>query len=480
VGRFKQTLKKLPVGLKDPEISGKVLGLYALICAGGLCLMVYKFLGERELGGAVAPVLWVLMLLLALPWLFAAPFLFWGTRRPLRGFFTDPRVWALTAVGVVGLVVGDLAGADASPVRFLIHLAVGLVSAGLMISGLILALQIRFTKLEEVEKRGWQEDTKNIKSLDWQYVWFKELSSWEKWKFCLVLFGSAAGLMAALFVLGMSEHYVAAALVIVSYAAMGTYYERVLVRGLFLEKKRHLFELQAARQMQMSLRPAADPKMEGLDIAGASIPAEEVGGDLYDYFVPTGPQAAVGITLADVSGKGMKAAIATVLVSGMMKTEYLRSGGPAQILGSVNRALTGALEAHGFVAMQVLTLAPREKIAHYTNAGQVYPLLRRGGKLQYFSGSALPLGIAGESEYKDASVSLETGDVLLLVSDGITEAMNEKRELFGFERLEATLLGLPSDVSARSMLESILAQVRAFAGKAKQHDDMTLVVVKVK
>jgi sulfur transfer complex TusBCD TusB component (DsrH family) len=479
VGRFERTLTKLSGGIKDPEISGKVLGLYALICCGGLCLMVYKVLGEQEVGGAVAPVLWVLMLLLTLPWLFAAPFLLWGTRRPLRGFFTDLRVWFLTAVGVVGLVIGDLAGADASPARFFVHLGVGLASAGLMIVILDLALQIRFTKLEEVEKRGWQGDTKNIKGLDWQYVWFREMSPLERWHYCLSLTIGGVGLLVALMILATSGHYYASGLLILAWVLPLHYYEVVQLRSLFLEKKKHLFELQAARQMQMSLMPKEDPRPEGLDIVGLSLPAEEVGGDLYDFFEAGTTDGSVGIVVADVSGKGMKGAIATVLVSGMLRSEYRRSGKPSEILDCLNRALEGSLESHGFVAMQILTVAPRQKVAHYANAGQVPPLLRRKGNIQYLGEGALPLGIAGFACYEDVTVVLEGGDILLLLSDGIVEAMNEEHVLFGFERLEAAVLALAQELPARAMADSFLAQVRAFAGKAKQHDDMTLVVVKV-
>jgi len=381
----------------------------------------------------------------------------------------------LTALLVTGLALSALLGKLSDLRNFLIVLA----ASAAAIFGFVYTKQRREEVLARAESKGWNLSPKEQSDLEFDVLLLRNMTPRQRVLFNVMLAAAVFTVCIVFFVLcAFDKHYVLGGWFMVVVISVTMYFYRILSKE-FVKKNQLANELQTARQMQISLMPAADPKTEGLDIAGISVPAEEVGGDLYDYFEPVGLPGTIGIAVADVSGKAMKAAIATVLVSGMLRSEYGRTGVPSDILRNVNHSLRGGLEAHGFVAMQILTLAPREMIAHYTNAGQVYPLLRRGGEIQYFGGSALPLGIAGEAEFKDASVSLEAGDVLLLVSDGITEAMNERRELFGFERLETTLLGLPSGLSARAMLDSVLSQVRAFAGKAKQHDDITLVVVKV-
>jgi|GEM_PF-2045370 len=484
--------KECSMLLEDPEAKKKCLAFYALTCGciffWGLEPIVEEWKPWRAFSN------WSpmseMVVSFALPFLLAFPFLLWlwKSASPCRGLLRDWRSWFFTAAGLTGIVLRGLVGEGMGVLELCLAAAIAALVWSFMVLSFVLIPPLQKGRLERLEKHEWHAEGTDapLKGLgygvDWQQMWWKEMSRREKWAWCLIYPSAFAGMFAAMVALALTDNAVNAAVGLINFLLFMNLviYDQSYVMGrMFHEKKRHLFELQAARQMQLSLMPARDPDVEGLDIAGVSIPAEEVGGDLYDYFEPSGSQGSVGITVGDVSGKAMKAAIATVLVSGMLRSEYGRAGSPSDILRNVNHSLRGGLEAHGFVAMQVLTLAPRERIAHYTNAGQVYPLLRRGGKLQYFSGSTLPLGIAGESEYKDTSVSLEAGDVLLLVSDGITEAMNDKRELFGFERLETTLLGLPSELPARGMIDSILSQVRAFAGKAKQHDDMTIVVIKV-
>jgi sulfur transfer complex TusBCD TusB component (DsrH family) len=477
--------------LKRPEVKKEALALYAWICGCSLLLGLENMLGGwllwRDFTNR-APLIGSLVALVA-PLLIPVPLLVWIWRgaAPERGLFRDWRAWLATAGGVLGLFLVEFENEGSSPwyeevppgMMAIFTLLIGAFIWAILVLGVSLVPRLGKTYLERAERRGWRPERHSKVGLEWQQVWWKEMSARERWACGLIYFLAFVGVMVAYFILALSDHFGAAIALFCSFGAVVMYDQAYVMGGMFHEKKRHLFELQAARQMQLSLMPAKDPDVEGLDISGVSIPAEEVGGDLYDYFEPSGPPGSVGITVGDVSGKAMKAAIATVLVSGMLRSEYGRAGGPSEILRNLNHSLRGGLEANGFVAMQILTLAPRERIANYTNAGQVYPLLRRGGKLRYFGGGALPLGIAGEAEFKDASVLLEAGDVLLLVSDGITEAMNEQRALFGFERLETALLGLPGGLSARGMIDSILAQVRTFTGKAKQHDDMTIVVVKV-
>jgi sigma-B regulation protein RsbU (phosphoserine phosphatase) len=117
----------------------------------------------------------------------------------------------------------------------------------------------------------------------------------------------------------------------------------------------------------------------------------------------------------------------------------------------------------------------------FSNAGQMQPLLRRNGQIESLKvdGAHLPLGMAEDVEYNELKISLQSGDMVVFYTDGIPEAMNAKNEMFGFERLEAIVKEIDGELSAKQIAAKIVDKVSEFAGSAKQHDDMTVVVVNV-
>ncbi len=249
-----------------------------------------------------------------------------------------------------------------------------------------------------------------------------------------------------------------------------------------LERERLRSELETAREMQMGLMPSAAPDLPGYDIAGVCLPAMEVGGDYYDYIRIDGEDNALAIAVADVSGKGMKAAMTAVMISGMLHAEAIDRTNSAEVLIRINRPLHRKSDRRMFAAMLYGILDPGKKQFSFTNAGQMPPLLLRSGKVSAISshGPRLPLGATPEVNYARRSLELASGDQLLLFTDGINEARNGDRYLFGEERLELALAESARAPSASAALEMIHDRIREFTGEEPPHDDITMVLLRVR
>jgi len=241
-------------------------------------------------------------------------------------------------------------------------------------------------------------------------------------------------------------------------------------------------ELKLAHDVQMSLMPKGHPQVQGLDIAGMSVPAREVGGDFYDYSCLGGNDTKLGIPVFDVSGKGMQAAMSAVFTSGAFASEAKQSSSPAEILTRLNRSVCSHSRRGHFVAFLLVAVDQQTRNLTFANAGQTRPVLRSGGTVQTLDsvGVHFPLGMKEDSLYEERTVQLQPGDALFLLTDGFTDAMNSQDEMFGTERIERMLTDPRLDgLSAQQMMDFIADEVRTHVGSAPQHDDMTMVVVKV-
>ena len=240
-------------------------------------------------------------------------------------------------------------------------------------------------------------------------------------------------------------------------------------------------ELRIAHDVQLSLMPRENPVVEGLDIAGLSLPAREVGGDLFEYASPDGNQGQLVVAVSDVSGKGMHAAMAAVFTSGAFAGEVRRGGSPSEMLRRMNRAVWGHSQRGQFVAFLLAEVDARSRRLTFSNAGQTRPLLRSGAAIEWLDapGVHFPLGLQQESSYEERVVELRPRDLVVLLTDGVTEAMDTRRELYGSERLEALLKELPADASSGEVLEAVRASVSQHAGSAPQHDDITIVAIRL-
>ena len=238
-------------------------------------------------------------------------------------------------------------------------------------------------------------------------------------------------------------------------------------------------ELEDARQIQQSLLPEKPPQIQGFDIAGTSLPAREVSGDFLDYLSLGGN---VGIALADVTGKSVKAAMVAAMTNGMLHAEVRGQreiwNSPKAILSQLNIAL-GPRLIHGmFAAMSLGILQTAEKRLLLSGAGMPYPILKRGEKIQEIEVSGLPLGITDDAEYQESSINLEAGDLVTLYSDGVIEATSEADEMYQTERLLEVVKQANADISAQEMVDLIVEDVTEFSGGVEPSDDITIVSLK--
>lgn len=234
-------------------------------------------------------------------------------------------------------------------------------------------------------------------------------------------------------------------------------------------------EVQDARELQQRMMPAQMPQVESLEISGFSIPCEAVGGDYYDCFRTAWGE--IAFVIGDVSGKGVPGALLMANLAGLLKTEARRRESPAQTVERINRRLCEMRRPERFITFCLARIDPLTGGLTYCNAGHAGCfVIRADGHAEEMIAGGLPLGIRPQANYQEGRLSLRSGDLLLLYTDGITERRNGEDE-FGSERLH-TLVARGRRRSARALQESILSAVHSHA-PGPLEDDTTLLVVKV-
>jgi len=251
------------------------------------------------------------------------------------------------------------------------------------------------------------------------------------------------------------------------------------------EKKRLEEELRIAREIQMSLLPAGPLHMPGLSVTALCVPAREVGGDYYDFFRLSDRR--LGVLIADVAGKGTSAALYMAELKGLVLSLSQVWSSPREMLIQANRILADNLDSRAFITMTYAVLDLEARRITYARAGHT-PLIYvpgRGGGAQVLvpNGMVVGLRLPGAEEkfgelLEEWTLPIETGDVFVLYTDGISEAMNPESDLFGDARLSA-LVGEHHHLESAELRERILREVQAFVAGADQHDDMTMVLIKV-
>lgn len=243
------------------------------------------------------------------------------------------------------------------------------------------------------------------------------------------------------------------------------------------EKERYTRELEIAKEIQDTFLPESAPDIPGIGIAGATIPAMEIGGDFYD-FIPAG-EGRWGMVMADVSGKGISAALFMALSRTLLHVSGMTSPDPAAAVRTANRWIFGDSRSSMFVTVFYGVLDPERLRFSYVNAGHNPPVLVREDGAQELSGSrGIALGVVADVAIAATDLDLRHGDLLVLYTDGVTEAFNDRDEAFGEDRLRA-FLQKNRKKPAQAILDCLVAEIRAFTGSAPQSDDITLVVVKV-
>jgi sigma-B regulation protein RsbU (phosphoserine phosphatase) len=252
------------------------------------------------------------------------------------------------------------------------------------------------------------------------------------------------------------------------------------------EKKRLEEELRIARQIQMSLLPRGPLEFSGIGVTALCVPAREVGGDYYDFFRLGGDR--LGVLIADVSGKGTSAALYMAELKGLVLSLSQIYQSPRQLLLEVNRIISENLDTRSFITMTYAVLDLAAASMTFARAGHT-PLLYfhgdgvRGTEVLAPSGLVVGLRIPGATEkfadlLEEQRLDLRKGDVIVLYTDGITEAMNANSDLFGEARL-GRIIAEHGHLDTADLRERILREIEAFVGAADQHDDMTMILIKV-
>jgi len=239
-------------------------------------------------------------------------------------------------------------------------------------------------------------------------------------------------------------------------------------------------ELQTAHDMQMSLMPTESPQIEGFDISGRCIPANHVGGDFFQYFPEKGKLA---VSMADVTGHAMEAAIPVVMFSGILESQIEIESSLEELFNRLNRTLHKTLmDSRTFVCFTMGELNIVNRFFRLSNGGCPYPFHFKAASKEIIElqVDAYPLGVRSDTSYQAIEVQLQTGDYIVFFSDGIIEAANETEEIFGFERTaERIRKGCTEDLTAEALIEQTIAEVKTFSGETPQIDDMTMVVLRV-
>jgi len=241
--------------------------------------------------------------------------------------------------------------------------------------------------------------------------------------------------------------------------------------------ERALRGLALARDIQIGLLPERPPwNGDVIEVHARSIPAYEVGGDFYTYLALSEGRAAIAI--GDISGKGVGAALLMALTSSAVESQGRELEHPARVLQALNELLAPRLKAnHMNAALLFAVIDPQRQTMSVANAGMIAPVLITREGSRFIDAGGLPLGAFSGAVYEEHAVPLTPGDALLFLSDGVVEAHNTQGELFGFERLDATVVEAPiSDV--RALVDLVIDRVHDFMDGAEQHDDITLVAVR--
>ena len=248
-------------------------------------------------------------------------------------------------------------------------------------------------------------------------------------------------------------------------------------------------DLEIAREIQQWLVPSEPPQIPGMDIAFATRPQNTVAGDYYDAFLRPVPEAGADtpsllVVVADVAGKSVPAALLmATFQSGLRALSATPATLDEIVVGLERYARAHSLEGRRFTTAFIAEIDPQTRAMRYINAGHNYPILRRAaGSVERLETGGPPFGVPlitdNEIDYGVGRVQLEPGDLLFIFTDGVAEAVNEKGEEFGEPRIVPAILSMPGGTAA-AVLNRVMSDVNTFVGYARQHDDITALVLRI-
>lgn len=258
--------------------------------------------------------------------------------------------------------------------------------------------------------------------------------------------------------------------------AVGIEYSRLFKE--FLVKLRMEEDLSSAHDLQMSMLPATCPEVEGYQLAASSTPAREVGGDFFDFFKIG--EGKLGLIIGDVTGKSVSGALimsASRSVFRMLSEEELSVG---ETMKRANTRIKKDIKSGMFVALLYAVLDAEDGSVGLCSAGQTQPLLLSAKTAEVTLvetvGDTFPLGILDDVNYEETQLQMAPGDKVVYYTDGIVEAMNKNKDMYGFERLQEVVKSSSAE-TAEALMNDIISSVSDFTGAAPQHDDLTIIVV---
>ncbi len=237
-------------------------------------------------------------------------------------------------------------------------------------------------------------------------------------------------------------------------------------------------ELAIGRQIQLSLLPESCPIIPGWEFAAVYQAARQVGGDLYDFFISSENPGCVSMVIADVTGKGIPAALFMAFSRTIIRNESMHGRNPAAVLERANKFIIEDVRFQLFLSAFYATLDTDRGRLTFANAGHDWPLwLRAGGQIQNLSANGYLLGAFKDIKLDEREIQITPGDILVFFTDGITESRNVQGRFFGEEKLHE-ILKTYHGATAEQLTKKIMAEVLAFTGDTPQSDDLTLFVVK--
>lgn len=254
--------------------------------------------------------------------------------------------------------------------------------------------------------------------------------------------------------------------------------ENAMLHREAIEREVFQEQLRIARQIWENILPKNVPSISGATVSARSVPASVVGGDFYD-FIPL-EDGSLGLVLADVSGKGIPAAMIMNMAKSVLHIEAMRNSSPAEVLSTVNDLLVESTKIDSFVTLIYALIDPNGRKMLLANAGHIPCLIYRKatGKCDEYFSTNIPLAIMENQVFEMVTVDINPGDCVVIYTDGVTEAMNRKREMYEFDRLKEVLEQTKDEDTSETIINRIYRSVEVFSRDAPQQDDTTVVVFK--
>jgi hypothetical protein len=242
-----------------------------------------------------------------------------------------------------------------------------------------------------------------------------------------------------------------------------------------VERERVKAEIDAANRIQAALLPACDPTIDGMTVSSHYRAATEIGGDYFD-FLELGNER-IGVAFGDVAGHGLTSGIVMAMAKAALLVQVMHDASPVRVMEVLNDNVMKTAPPRMMMTFFFGILDPARQTLRFSSAGHLDPYLYRvaTGKLECLSSWGFPLGVKRREPFRELTVQFQPGDRLVLYSDGLIEAVDDRGEPFGFDRFERVLEGTASQ-SAEEIKKAVLSSVKKFTNNRPPEDDQTLVV----